>query len=636
MNTKRNLLFAICLGVITGFSFYFFFDSLLLYLNDVLSPFMSVEVAGMLLFILHWVIVILLGGAMAVFTYYFVLMRLPMAFKKLSKKKKVVSLIFSFLFSLYITASIIFSSGDLLTKPIMTWYHIISFLLFLLLFTTIFIVFVAQDGYECYYKKTEVSVRRLFLYSLPLIIIWVLYLLGSLPANATSDTFYQWSLIHSDPMILDNWHPMIHSLFYKLITLVWNSMTAVALVQIIILGLIYGYGMYSLEKTGFSRKWLWLITFGVAISPLNGFFVNTLWKDILYSGFALLLMIYIFNIIISKGLWLKSKWNMLLFALLLFLTSTFRSNGIVPAILVGLFLLIFIWINHRKYVGRVIVIGVVFIVAFFSYSVGVMKAFNVGQPPYANGVGLPLQVAAAVLNQGEVKAEDRAFFNEIKTAEDWKSYYPYLADPIKNVTPVDNEFLEANAGSFLKKTVGLALENPRIAIVAYLNQTDLLWSYVDKGRFFTFMYDKESGESILNAFKAGNPNYIAQHPHGFDAIDINAIEEHETFLTPVVNGLFVFAQTLLRGTFIYNPAFYLGLLTFLSFAFMVKRGKGSVLPILFLMMTLLGNVASLYMSIVAHDLRYAYPILFAAPFLVAALFVRPKVDKPVSEKEGCV
>ena len=538
---------------------------------------------------------------------------------------------------MYITLSLIFSSGDLLLKPIFTWYNVLLFFILLLLFFTIFVLFVAIEGYESYNRNKSIPIKRMFLYSLPIIIIWLLYLLGSLPANASSDTFYQWSLIYSDPVILDNWHPLIHSMFYKAITLVWNSMTALALVQILILGLVYGYGLYSLEKTGFSKKWLWIIAFGVAISPLNGFFVNTLWKDILYSGFALLLMIYIFNIIVTKGLWLKPKHNVLLFAFVLFLTASFRSNGIVPALLVGLFLLVFICVNCRKYIGRVIIIGALFSVVFLGYSVGIMKAFNVGQPPFSNGVGLPLQVAAGVINNGTITEEQRDFFRKIKTDEDWQRYYPYLADNIKNVTPLDNTFLEEHVGEFLTKTVKISLENPRQAIVAYLNQTDLLWSYVDKGRFFTSLYNAENGEKIINECKRGSPEFLAQHSHGFDYVDLEHISHETTFLTPVVGGLYNFAEVLLRGILLYNPAFYLAILTFLSFAFMVKRGKKSVLPILFLMITIFGNVLSLYMSIVAHDLRYAYPILFAVPFLVAALWVNPDKDSSeVKIEEGSV
>ena len=626
MNNKINIFISILIGLGTLVTLFFFLDDIVFYLRNILNFYIQFEALNLLM-IIKWIAITIIGCGMAVFCYYFVFLRLPKAYKSLSKKKKRASILFSVIFSLYITLSLILSAGDLLIKSFFVWYNIVLFFLLLLLFFTIFIIFVAVDKFEScnefenYNKKEKTSIKRLFLYSLSIMIIWIIYLLLFLPANASSDTFYQWSLIHSNPMILDNWHPLIHSMFYKVITYIWDSMIALALVQILILSLIYGYGLYSLEKTGFKKKWLWFIAFFVGISPLNGFFVNTLWKDIFYSGFVLLLIIYVFNIIVTKGLWLKSKGNIILFSFVLFLTATFRSNGIVPAILVNLFLFIFICVSCRKYIRQVIVISILFVVAFFGYSIGVMKVFNIGQPPFSNGIGLPLQVVAGVINNGTITEEERNFFRKIKTDEDWRSYNCYLADNIKNVTPINNAYLEKNIGDFLKKTIAVSLKNPRQAIVAYLNQTDLLWSYIDKGRFSTFLYNPNNGNKIVNAFKKGSPGFLAQYPHGFDYINIEIINHRINILAPMVVGLYLFTEILLRVTLLYNPAFYLALLIFLSFAFMVKRGRNSILPILFLMITIFGNVLSLYMSIVAHDLRYAYPILFTMPFLVAALCV---------------
>lgn len=623
MNNKKKLFISILISLSALITLFFFLSDIIFCLKNNISLYISFEILNLLMIYTKWIIIIIICCGMIIFHYYFVFSRLPKAYKSLSKKKRVASILFSIIFSLYITLSLILSAGNLLTKHIFTWCNITSFFLLLLLFFTIFILFITADKFEIYNKNKKISIKRLFMYSSPIIIAWSIYLLIFLPANASSDTFYQWSLIHSNPIILDNWHPLIHSMFYKTITYIWNSMTALAFMQILILSLIYGYGLYSLEKTGFKKKWLWFIAFTVGISPLNGFFVNTLWKDILYSGFILLLIIYIFNIIVTKGLWLKSKGNIILFAFVLFLTATFRSNGIMPVALVSLFLFIFICVNCKKYIGRVIIILTLFVAGFLGYSIGLMKAFNVEQPPFSNGVGLPLQVAAGVINNGIINEEERDFFRKIKTDNDWHSYYPYLADNIKNITPINNIYLKKNVDKFLKKTIIVSLKNPRQAIVAYLNQTDLLWSYIDKGRFFTALYNSDDGEKVINSFKEEKLDFLLQYPHSFDNINIEIVSSRTTALTSIASCLYLITEALLRITLLYNPAFYLVLLIFLSFAFIIKRGKNSILPILFLIITILGNVLSLYISIVAHDLRYAYPILFSMPFLLAALYVNP-------------
>ena len=224
MNNKKNVFISILIGLGTLGTLFFFLDDIVFYLRSVLSFYMPFETLDILMIYIKWIIIIIIGGGMAVFCYYFVFLRLPKAYKSLSKKKKIASIFFSVIFSLYITLSLVLSAGNLLTKPLFTWYNIVLFFLLLLLFFTIFILFVAVDGFESYNKEKKISIKRLFVYSLPIMIIWVIYLLGSLPANASSDTFYQWSLIHSNPVILDNWHPLIHSMFYKAITYIWIEM----------------------------------------------------------------------------------------------------------------------------------------------------------------------------------------------------------------------------------------------------------------------------------------------------------------------------------------------------------------------------------------------------------------------------
>ncbi len=182
-------------------------------------------------------------------------------------------------------------------------------------------------------------------FALPSYIVWTFYLLCLWPGSMSPDSFDQWKQVLNGHF--KDWHPAFHSMTIWLVTRINLSPATVAISQIIALGSVIGWTLAVLQRFGVTRTVLWITSFVVALLPVNGLIVVTLWKDVTYSIVMLVLAVYIFQIVMGKGAWLKLTRNWFYLGVVLALVSLYRHNGIIPACGVGVLLLV-IYRNHWK------------------------------------------------------------------------------------------------------------------------------------------------------------------------------------------------------------------------------------------------------------------------------------------------
>jgi hypothetical protein len=162
-------------------------------------------------------------------------------------------------------------------------------------------------------------------YALPMAIIWGFYLLAFFPGFLSGDSISQWRQMQTGAYV--NWQPPFHTMTNWLITRIWYSPAAVCILQIVIMSSVLGWGLSVLRRLG-SPAWLtWVTTIFLAISPANGIYAITLWKDILFSAFVVALTLLILHIVNSKGKWLEKRINAVVLGVILTLVALFRQNG---------------------------------------------------------------------------------------------------------------------------------------------------------------------------------------------------------------------------------------------------------------------------------------------------------------------
>jgi len=205
------------------------------------------------------------------------------------------------------------------------------------------------------------TTRRMgwLLYALPMLVVWLIYLLAYWPGMMSADSLNQWGQALSGHFT--DHHPASHTFFLWLLARIYPSPALVALVQILALGLLAGYILGFFETQGAPRPILWLASLVFALSPVNGTMVNTLWKDILYSTALLGFTFLAYRVGVTRGQWLEGRWNGVLLGLTGVLVSSFRHNGWPIVLATFLIMIVLYWKFWRGVAVAVVVFAAVFL-----------------------------------------------------------------------------------------------------------------------------------------------------------------------------------------------------------------------------------------------------------------------------------
>lgn len=446
---------------------------------------------------------------------------------------------------------------------------------------------------------------RIILYSLPSIITFFIYLIGYYPGQMNIDSFEQW-----EQMITHNyndWHPLFHTLFNQLITdILGRNPAAIASVQILMITLVFGYGLYCLEKIGVKKSLLWLFSAAFALYPAGGILSICLWKDIPYTASILLLTICTINIVFTNGEWLNSKLHILILILASLGTLFFRHNGILSFAAVFILLPI-LFRNHFKKIGYMfLIIAACYVIIKFP----VYRAFHIEPTQSSEAMGIPLNITAGIIkNDGYITDYQREVLNSFYPIEQWKKQYnPYCINPIK----FDSKYLNMPLLLSSKKkffTIWLQLmeQNPKLALEAYGKQTSVLWQLTNP---------VDGPVYIMN-------NGIQDNKFGFKNIE----------LVPQISKLCYSIYDFTRSSkviwFFWRPALHIYISLIILVMLIIKYGFKSIIIIAPVMM----NLAGLIVAIPAQDFRYLYcNVLATFLFIPLIIFVYSKRFKNASRK----
>lgn len=149
---------------------------------------------------------------------------------------------------------------------------------------------------------------------------------------------------------LTNWHPVLHTLYvyYSLLAGVkfFNSCEIGCIIYVIpqylILSAIFAYCLSVFAKQNVSKLVRLLSFLFFAFYPVNWYFAISLTKDVLFSGFILLLTTLLFECSCDKKLFLNDFKKCLLLLIAIFGVLFFRTNGFV-ILLLALPLILFLF-----------------------------------------------------------------------------------------------------------------------------------------------------------------------------------------------------------------------------------------------------------------------------------------------------
>ena len=436
--------------------------------------------------ILSWLILILL-----IFTYN----KIDISNKILKKEIIILSLLFS---SLSIFGGIAYSlmeNRELsvfkeFIKPINLLY-IIGFLnLYFMLLT-----YIIPKLYNYNLKKSNylIKPRKLFLICFIIMLLaWLPYYLNFYPGIMDYDSFTELGIIVNKFSFISDHHPVLHIIFMSIPFYIgfniFGNMTAgiglITIFQIIIMASIFSSFIVFLYKRKISKLFLIIILCYYSLLPVHGYYSISIWKDIIFSGSILLLIMETIKILEkSKNNELEFK-NMISFLLVSLLCIFFRNNAIY---MYFIFCIVTLIIFRKEKKIFLIMFGLIFGIYLFVKG-PVFMIFNVSKSETVEYIGIPIQqIGRMAFKKVSFNEDEKEMISKLLPVEDMAiSYNPKIADTIKFNLMFNQKELEENKLEYLKlwlnlvfKYPGISLESYAISTLGYWYPNVLYWSVED-------------------------------------------------------------------------------------------------------------------------------------------------------------
>lgn len=450
--------------------------------------------------------------------------------------------------------------------------------------------------------RIEILFMRTFLKNnyafiiLPLFIN-ILFLLSFFPGLLSFDSYYQWQQLSE--FNFTNWHPAYHTIIMWILTRIWYSPASIALFQIIVFNITLTYGLVSLQKSGVNK--FILIAIGVFISSniINGIMLVTIWKDILFSIFVLLLTIHIFNLIQTHGHWIKNNLNMTILGLTLSNIVLLRHNGF-PVAIISYLVIFFIYKTYKKYFLRSFLVFSVFILIIKFPIYNIFKVDTTNSQSY--GVTFIHPIAAHINRGTNFTIKEREFLNEIFPMTNTWPYSCYDATILfykgVNFQPVNENPLYM--GKILLK---YTIKNPSITINHFLCLSSFTWKISQPDQVYL--------ETIL--FDSLNLDQYSKWQIYKTATYSNSIIPQ---LKETISNLGNFLLKRDKHKILWRPAIYMYVFL-ISVAIISSKNKNYLLltiPILSQTLVIMGTAQ-------LEALRYQYPIYLISMIFTPALII---------------
>ncbi len=351
---------------------------------------------------------------------------------------------------------------------------IISFILTFLIFKLFSFLF--KDKYFENDKAISVKSRRIICLCVLLItlFVYIMYWLSQYPGSLSNDSYDQYSQAVDNSY--SDWHPVLHTLlFFTLPIKLGGSLALIILMQLIYFSLAFCYLVKVLIKNGIPKLWLIAFCLFVWLNPYLASLLMNAWKDLALLIFSMVLGGYYIQIILSKGEWLKNKFNTVLFAIITVVCIYMRHNAILyVAPLVLLVLFYAVKKVHIK-ISIVSLIAVFYVLVQLLYSV-----MGIASPDKRKleTVGMPATIWCCVMknNPDALPEHVKEKLYEIAPAEIYQKSIDGSFNSIKWEKEVDTQVIDDMSYFLvLKLTAHCFISAPKESFYALANLTNVVW-----------------------------------------------------------------------------------------------------------------------------------------------------------------
>lgn len=385
------------------------------------------------------------------------------------------------------------------------------------------------------------------------------------------------------------WHTVTVQLFVSpMLAITGDINAAVAcfhVAQIFFMAACFAYVLVTLYQMDVPVWFLAAVYAVYAFQPHNIVYSVTLWKDIPFSGAAVLFITALYRLL--KGIGKSRLWNYLALVLGALGFSLWRTNGWYAFLVTVLLMLVLMGKRQKK---LLVLMTLVLVVSWILIN-PVLTLLGVGETDLVEAFAVPMQQVARVISEGrELTQQETELLGEVFWLDKVQSLYnPLTVDPIKFET-FDHDkvpYLLEHKAEYLKLYVSLGLKYPGDYLKAWIDETKGYWN----GGYFFWIYTKQ----------------MDVNPYGI----VNTVEEN------LIQKLFAAAFRYLEKPAFLQPLVSIGLhvwaLVTCILVNVLKKREEFLLGI-----PLLVLVAGLWLGTpVYSEFRYAYPIILGMPLILA-------------------
>lgn len=450
---------------------------------------------------------------------------------------------------------------------------------------------------------------RTFLISWGVIVLcWIPVFLAYYPAIMSYDFNRQVQEAYKGYIWFNTHHPLIHTFLIRCALLLGEAMGSYeagmaifSILQMLVLSAVMAYSCSMIGRI-IRKRWPIIVSIVLfAILPVHPVMALCMTKDILFSAFFLLLMLLVLERKQCRNRRILLDVAMVLTGILVIM---FRNNAVYAFAVFAVFYVL--W--SRKERIHILLLCMLILAGGLGAKTAMQTAMDAGSGSKIEMYSVFVQQMARVgKNQEQVlTAEQWETIEKYVPYDSWKDYNPTIADGIKSAASVYTfELWKDDIPGMLKDWATIGISYPNDYLDAFLALTSGYWFPDDVSNAEVMGVGEDWGLIYTFNVSAGE--------------SFEGVEEH-SFLpgllelySEIVNGNGYDNWPVLSNFF--KPATYCWILfTVMISLLYLKEPKKLVLcmlPFWYLMTLLLGPVV---------NIRYVYPIMIAAPFLIAWLF----------------
>lgn len=237
----------------------------------------------------------------------------------------------------------------------------------------------------------------------------------------------------NENVFITNFNPVLHTLLLGgLFKLGYNfgsvnfGLFLYSMIQVSFVIFTFSYAISFMYKQGIKTKYLLISLLIFALVPVFPMYAMTTVKDVIFSCFILLLVIYIFKFIKYD----VSKKDYLVFFIIIVFMMLFRNNGVYILLLVVPFMIIAL---KDKRIGLSIVL-VLSILTYVGYN-KTLTYFEITGTSVREALSIPFQQTARLVKYKDevITSEDKKIIDVILDYDSLAERYdPNLSDGVKN------------------------------------------------------------------------------------------------------------------------------------------------------------------------------------------------------------